>query len=456
MNRWIWPGGVAVVVAGATVAATLVGAQPVPETPFTASETRVSVVCPGFESPTATVEVAAASISPGLQTSTVTEPAAVSAADGFTVLKAPGAARRVSALLPGPFGATTSVSAADGADRGLSASGCATPSTDHWFTGVDIREVAQSEVVVANLDGTRASVDLTVYGADGKISAPRGVEVEPNSVETISLGTLDRVDGPVTVEVSSGDGRVAAFVRQRTWAGEEPLGADWLAETTAPATDVVVPGVPEGSGGRTLVVTNPGERTATVSIGTFMTSGPGEVAGASELEVPAGTTRTIDLAADLDGLSAALHLTSTQPVSAGVWLDTGDADARHDPAYTVGTTALPSDSLWPLALGSDAKTLLQLVNPGDAEATVTVTLGDSSRTGDPEEVTVPAGSLVEVALDKGATNLVRIRTEATTLRGALVSTATLGKVRGLAVVPLVAEDGRGEPATVVFDPHAGS
>ncbi|MFT4108680.1 DUF5719 family protein [Propionicimonas sp.] len=456
MNRWIWPGAVVVVVAGATVAATLSGAQSVPETPFTTSETRVSVVCPGFESATATVQVAADSISPGLHTSTVTDPSSVTGATGFTVLKAPGASRRVSALLPGPFGATTSVSASAGADRGLSASTCAAPSTDHWFTGVDIRDAAQSEVVVANLDGTRASVDLTVYGPTGRISAPRGVEVEADSVQTVSLGTLDRVDGPVTVEVSSGDGRVAAFVRQRTWAGEEPRGADWLAETTAPASDVVVPGLPAGSGARTLVVTNPGERTATVSIGTFMTSGPGEVAGASELEVPAGTTRTIDLAADLDGLSSALHLTSTQPVSAGVWLDTGAAGARHDPAYTVGTQALPADSLWPIALGRQARTVLQLVNPGDTEATATLTLGDSSRTGDPEEVTVPAGSLVEVDLARGATNLVRIRTASATLRGALVSTASLGKVRGLAVVDLAAEDGRSESATVVFDPHAGS
>lgn len=456
MNRWVWPGVVVGVVAIGTVSATLVGAQPVPQAPFAASETRVSVVCPSFQSPTADVRVAVAAVGPGLRTSPVANPNGGSDASGFRVLDAPGTSLRVSALLPDPFGGSTAVSAEVGSDRGLSASACAAPSTDHWFTGVDVRDVAQSDIVVANLDGTRASVDLTVYGDKGKVAAPRGIEVDGNSLQTISLRTLDRSPAPLTVEVSSGDGRVAAFIRQRTWAGTTPLGADWLAETTAPATDLVVPGIPSGSGQRTLVVTNPGDLTASVSIGTMMKSGAGEVAGANQLEVPPGTTRTIDLALGLDGQAGALRLSSTEPVTAGVWLDTGGGDASHDPAYTVATRPLPADSLWPLAMGKGATTVLQLANPGSADATATVTAGTGTAAGQPKEVTVPAGSVVQVALGQGATNLVRVQTAATDLRGALVSTARLGKVHGLAVVDLAADDTHSGEAPVVFDPHAGS
>lgn len=455
MNRWIWPGSVAGAVAVATVTASLVGAQPVPEEPFGASETRASVVCPGFSSATATVRIAAAA-GRGLRTGPVTDPAGAQDASGLHVVTAPPAPLRVSALLPEPFGATTTVSAAVGADRGLSAVACTAPGTAHWFTGVDISEDAQSEVVVANLDGTRASVDLTVYGSRGRIAAPRGLRVEGNAVQVISLGTIERTLGPVTVQVGSSDGRVAAFLRQRTWAGEEPLGADWVAETTAPAPQHVLPGVPAGAGERVLVVTNPGERTATVTLRSLTASGAGGIVGAEQLEVPAGTTRSIDLATGLDQLSGALALASTQPVTAGLSLDTGGTDARRDPALTVATAPLPADSLWPLAPGRGAATVLQLANPGETDTVATVTAATAADPGTPAQVPVPAGSVVEVEVPAAATVLVRVQTTAAGLHGALVSTARLGRVRGLAVVALPGDDGRNGEVPVVFDPHAGS
>ncbi len=457
MNRWIRPGAIAGVVAGATVAASLLGAQALPATPFAASETRVSVVCPGFESPTATVRVAAVATGQGLRTAPVAKPAQGSEASGLHVVGAPGTPLRVSALLPDPFGATTSVSAEAGGDRGLSAAACMPPATDHWFTGVDIRPVAQSEVVVANLDGTPVSVDLTAYGQDGRFAAPRGVRVDGNSVQTISLGTLDRLAGPITLEVSSSDGRVAAFVRQRTWQADVPLGADWLEASSAPATALVVPGIPAGEGVRTLVLTNPGDRTATVTVGSLGKGGPAGLAGIDQVEVPPETTRSVDLVTGLDGQPGALTITATQPVTAGVWLDAGGGDARHDPAYTVATRPLPGDSVLPLAVGRGASTLLQLANPGAEEATVTMTLtaGTNATPGQPQAITVPPGSVVEVPLARADAAAVRLQTGATDLRGALVSAARLGRVRGLAVIDWSADETRGA-APAVFDPHAGS
>lgn len=457
MNRWIWPGAVIAALGAVTAAASFVGPQPVPPAPFATSASRVSVVCPAFESVTATVRVAVAATGQGLRTSKVTEPNQGSDAGAFKVLTNTGQPVRVSAPLPDPFGATSVVVAENGPDRGLSASGCVVPRTDHWFTGVDVRTQAQSEVVVSNLDGTSASVDLTAYGEDGKVAAPRGVEVAGNSSTTISLGVLPRLAGPLTVRVSSSDGRVAAFVRQRTWQTDVPLGVDWLPSGTDPATDLVVPGIPEGTGARTLALTNPGERTATVTIGVLSDSGPIELAGSEQVEVPAGTTRTVDLSAGLAEQAGALKLTSTQPVTAGMWLDSGGDDSRRDPAYTVATAPLPADAVWPLAIGKSGRTVLQLANPGEAEASVSVTTSANADTpGQPKVVTVPPGSTITVAIDAAAASVVRVQTQATDLRAALVSTERLGKVRGLAVVDLAAQDGGGASAQVVFDPHAGS
>jgi hypothetical protein len=281
--------------------------------------------------------------------------------------------------------------------------------------------------------------------------------VAGNSSATISLGVLPRLDGPLAVHVSSSDGRVAAFVRQRTWQTDVPLGVDWLPSGTDPATDLVVPGIPEGVGARTLAVANPGERTATVTIGVLSNSGPIELAGSEQLEVPAGTTRTIDLAAGLAEQAGALKLTSTQPVTAGMWLDSGDDDARRDPAYTVATAPLPADAIWPLAVGKSGHTVLQLANPGEAAATVSVTTSaNAAAPGQPTVVVVPPGSTVSVPIVAAAATVVRVQTEATDVRAALVSTERLGKVRGLSVVDLAAQDAHGTSAQVVFDPHAGS
>ena len=457
MNRWVWPTSVVAGLTAVTLAASLVGAQPVPAAPFATSASRVSVVCPAFESVTATVRVGVAAAGPGLRTSRVSEPNQGSDAGTFTVLTDAGQPVRVSAPLPDPFGATTVVVAENGPDRGLSASGCVVPRTEHWFTGVDVRSQAQSEVVIANLDGTTASVDLTVYSEAGRVAAPRGVEVAGNASATISLGVLPRTAQPLTVRVSSSDGRVAAFVRQRTWALDVPLGVDWLPSGVEPATDLVVPGIPDGTGTRRLVLTNPGERTATVTIGVLSDSGPIELAGSEQAEVPAGTTRTVDLSAGLAGQAAALTLASTQPVTAGMWLDTGGGDARSDPAYTVATVPLPADGVWPLAAGKSARTELHLANPGEAEASVTVTTASGAKApGRPRVVTVPPGSTTVVRLDGATANVVRLQTTATGLRGALVSTVRLGKIEALAVLDLAAQDVRGASAQVVFDPHAGS
>lgn len=455
MNRWVWPSAVIVALAALTLAATMVAAQAMPETQVSVPASRVSVLCPAFESVTANVRMAAATVGTGLRTSPLSTPQQVSVAGGLKVLKDVAEPMRVSAPLTGPLGATSMVSATEGPDRGLSAAACLTPAIEHWFTGVDVGANAQSEVVLANLDGSTAAVDLTVYGGQGRIPAPRGVKVEGNATETVSLGLLPRSEHAVTVSVTSSDGRVAAFVRQRTWAGNTPLGADWLPSVAAPAAEVIVPGIPAGEGSRQLSVTNPGDRTATVTIGVLGLSGPIELAGAEQVEVPAGTTRKVDLTAGLDGQQSALKLASTQPVTAGVLLDTGTAQTKHDPAFTVGAQALPPDGIWPLAAGKTAVTVLQLANPGEVDATATVTASING-SGQARPVLVPAGSTLEVKLASAATNVVRVQTGATDLRGALITTQRLGAIRGLAVVGLLGETAQGGSAQVVFDPHAGS
>mgnify|MGYP001584117552 CR=1 FL=1 len=455
MNRWVPPGAVVVMVGVATVVASLTGAQAVPEQRVTAAPARVSMVCPAFASATASVKVVAAATGAGLQVAKLAADAADSSAGQQEVLANVTEPVRVSALLPDPFGASSFATASSGPARGISVAGCVEPRTEHWFVGVDVGAEAQADLVVVNLDGTAASIDLTAYSHDGRIAAPRGVEVAGNSSQAISLSSLPRGDDPVTIVASSSDGRFAAFLRQRSWSGDTSLGGDWLAGAAVPASEQVIPGLADGTGARRLVVANPNERTTTVTVGFLGTSGPGAVAGAEQFEVPPETTRVLDLTAGLSGQAVTLNLTSTQPVTAAVWQDTGEGEARHDPAFSAATPPLPSDSYWPLAAGAKARTTLVLANPAAEPATATVNVAANTKPAAPQEVSIPAGTQVEVPIPAAATNTVRIRTPATSLRGALVTTRKLGKVQGLAVWPLADQESGGTSASVVYDPRIG-
>jgi len=456
VNRWLLPGTVIGAVTLATIATTFVAARPVPEQRVTAAPARVSLVCPAFSSATASLQVVATATGSGLQVTKLSAAGNASSAGQFQVLKDAAEPVRVSALLPDPFGGSTFVTATDGPARGISAAGCVSPRTDHWFAGVDVRTEAQADLVVVNLDGTAASIDLTAYGPDGRIAAPRGVEVAGNAAEAISLSGLPRGGDPITIAASSSDGRFAAFLRQRSWSGETSLGGDWLAAASDPATEHVIPGLAAGAGARRLVVANPNERTTTVTVGFLGASGPGVVAGAEQLEVPAETTRVLDLTTGLGGQAVALTLTSVQPVTAAVLQDTGSSETKHDPAFSAAAPPLPSDSVWPLAAGKKASSVLALANPSAAEVKVTVTLGVAENVGDPQEVAIPAGVEVQVPLEQAATNTVRIRTESDVVRGALVVTRKLGKVQGLTVWPLADQESGTSSASVAFDPRLGS
>lgn len=455
MRPWIQPAAVVAVVVGAAVSGTLVGPQPIPQASFSAANTKASVVCPGLSSITAQARLGLATTGEEASTAPLGDPAKSTSIDPFTVQAKANDYLRLSALLPAAFGGVLTVQAASGPERGLSAVACGAPDIEHWFAGVDLRESAQSEVVVANLDQTSASVDLTIYTEDGAVPGPRGILVEGNADRTISLSNLERSAGPVTVQVASSDGRVAAFVRQRTWNGAAPLGADWLPAAAAPATDAVIPGLPAGAGERRLVLTNPSERTTTVKLSTLTTSGPGEPVGVNEVQLPAGATRSVDLGAALSEQPVALVLHSDQPVAAAVWADAGSRPAQHDPAYTAAGDPLASDSIWPVAFGKSFATVLQLANPTDAEQRVQLTAGTKAASGTPQEIVLAPQSITEVKLDAAAANLVRLQTESDRLHGALISTGRLGAVRAVSILDLAG--GRSvTPAEVVFDPHTGS
>jgi hypothetical protein len=455
MNRWLLPLGSAILLATVSVAGSLVAPAAVPQAELPTVATRSTVLCPAFDSATASRQVIAAATQAELRLAKLSAPQSPKTGSELVTVSQPSEPIRVSAERTGAFGATTAVTATDGSDRGLSLVRCVVPQPDYWFTGVEVSVDSGSEVDLVNLDGTRAVVDLTAYGPSGRLAASRGLVVDPNSEKKVSLALIQRGDQPITLRVTSSEGRVAAFLRQRSWGAARPLGADWLSASVEPATDVVVPGVPDGAGRRTLVIGNPGDRTAVVKVDVLGDSGVSNIVGADNIEVPAGATKAVELATGLGGAAAGLHLTSDQPVTAGLLADSGGTEDQIDPAGVGAAPALPADGIWPLALAKSATAAVSFTNPDSAGVTATVSIAGAT-TGQDTTVKIPAQSTVTFALPKASGYSIRIRTEATSLRAAVVARQNLGAVKGLAVLALVAPQIRSESIEVRYDPHLGS
>lgn len=460
MNRWLVP-GLTVVTVGATVALTMTvlpAATPPPASVPTIN-TRVTVVCPAFESATATVRVAATALADELRTAPLAEPDQAAEAAGVTVLTDQAQPVLVSAAGTSTFGAISLVRGSSGADRGLSATACEAPATARWFAGVLLTPDAQADLVLANSDTIDAAVDITIFGPEGRINAPgsRGIVVEPGTARSVPLSVLTTVDAPVTLLVESSAGRVSATLRQRLWQDTTVLGSDWIAPTQAPDTELVLPGVAAGEGTRELVVTNPGERTTAVSVESLGDSGRGALTGLDRLDLPANTTQSFDLGPGTAGEPIALRLESEQPIVAGIRQSSSEDAEKQDPAWASAVPAIGADGLWPVPAGAKATVRLLLANPGQADAELAVTLGDQQdMSGATLRQIVPAGSTVAVEIPGAATSWVRVQAAETSVRGALEITERLGGIDALTIVPLVTPRGADfEAPPVRFDPHAG-
>ncbi|WP_460766863.1 DUF5719 family protein, partial [Mariniluteicoccus flavus] len=347
----------------------------------------------------------------------------------------------------------------DGADRGLALARCVAPATTSWFTGLYAggsgpggRATTRSEVVLVNPDSTRADVDLRVLGPAGQIAAPggRGLTVPARSTRVVALESLVSERGALGVQVRASRGRIHATVRQRAGFGPLPGGMDLQVPSAQPSTVQVVPGIPDGPGERTLVVTNPGDRRTTAKVELMGPNGTFVPAEARTLDVNAGSTAQVSLAQGLAQEAGAVRVTTDQPVTAAVVAHASDDAATSDIAVQPA-----AERLGPTAIGAFAVTrgvvgAVVVTNLGVSDTVVGLRLvATDGRELKSAELPVRAGAtaLWEIAqVDQPAGVVVRSAKGATTHAGLVVTNAT---GPGLATTPLSAP----EPATTGADPE---
>lgn len=272
----------------------------------------------------------------------------------------------------------------------LDRSTCTDAGTDSWLL-VPAEVSDDIRLQLANSEQDAASVNVTVYTADGQQPAPggTGIPVAPESVVSRQVSDWTPADAPaVAIRVQSATGRVAAWL---TTGDAKADPATWGASVPA-TTSQLLPGLPGGGGTRQLVVMNPGERRAQVQVQALGPDGGYTPAGAADgVDVGAGSVAVLELDEGFSRVPVTLRLQSTQPVLAAL-------GAAGDQGRTVVTSAVPHAG--PAVVpGADVTSDLVLTNAGEEPGDVAITPLAGGR---PRTVTVAAASTLTVSKVAGA------------------------------------------------------
>lgn len=317
--------------------------------------------------------------------------------DATTVVEADGA------LAPG-LDAEMFTRGEAGAERGIASTVCAEPSTESWFVGASTVVDAGARLVLANPADADAVVDITFYGPDGMLrpSAGRGLTVPARTRSVIPLESLAPDVKWLAVAVRTRTGRVAAAVEQHRGSADEPHGVDWIPRAEAPGRRVVVAGVPGGLSAYTLLVANPGQTQADVSVQTATTDGQFTPVGLDSVQVPAESVVAVDATAALRSGPSSVVLTSNGDVVASVSLTArSSANALREIGYAGQAQPLTEPGVLAFVRGlpNTTDSLLLTAEGGDVTATVRPlqVVGENAPPA-PRSVTVPTGRTVELVL----------------------------------------------------------
>lgn len=297
-----------------------------------------------------------------------------------------------------------STRATTGSRRGIAAVACPSPATEFWFVGGATVVGSASELLLVNAEDVDAVVDVRIWTADGPADPRpgRGLTVGARSRLAVPLDRLAPDRDLLALQVQTSRGRVAAALRVIRTDGRTPLGVDWVPPGEPPAQEVVVPGLPQGPGRRTALLTNPGDTDALVSLELTTDDGQYVPEGLAAIGVPAGTSVSVDLSEPLAQTPAALRVRSDgAPVLAGVLVvDRQDGPIREI-AFAASTSTVDAPALLADVRLSPPTEVTLLLSATDGDAVLDlVPVSAPGGLPDRQRVEVPAASTVAVRLSR--------------------------------------------------------
>lgn len=319
----------------------------------------------------------------------------------------------------------------------LGALACTVPSPDQWFTGLGARADHDSVIELVNPDAGPAVADLTLLGSRlVSVRRLRGILIPGHKTITLDLGRVIPRATPFTAHVVVSRGRLAVDVLDSsTNLRTHRTTREWLPRQLVPATTNQLLGLPPGSGGRTLLLANPGENVvrAEVKVVTADTSFTPD--GLAPVSVPPGATVRVPLSKELGkalaGGALGVSVVADEPLTASL-LTTLD----HDRVLTVPAADVTAEAatLIPVSTGKAAKdnpVRAGLLLSADAAGSARVTAYDESgQKVLTKTVASQQGHTVSLELPRG-TAFVQVQPRGTPVRGAVLVTGD-----GATVIPL--------------------
>lgn len=319
--------------------------------------------------------------------------------------------------------AAQSAASSTSALKGFAASPCAEPTSSTWLVGGSTETGRTSLINLVNASDVNSTVDLAVYGEDGKVEGPglTGIVVAPGSQKVVPLsGFATGLASPVVHVVSRG-GQISSSLQVSVVRTLEAGGLDTVSASASPSRSVTVPGV--------IVHSDNALQTATGKDGygdllpILRTYVPGSVNAriAIEMRTADGTGATFSVTAQagqvtdipLDGLATGQYtafVTSNVPVVAGTRTSTLARDGDIDLAWAAAAPSLSGSTLFAVPTGPSPR--LVVANPTSKVVSATLSVRGKSAT----RLQVPSGGSVAVALSPGAVGSL---SEADGLRAAL-------------------------------------
>ncbi|CAN5242375.1 hypothetical protein BH09ACT10_BH09ACT10_24660 [soil metagenome] len=280
---------------------------------------------------------------------------------------------------------------------GLSLEQCSGARPESWFVGAGSTTRHFSTLRLTNLGDSRAVVDVKLFGVDGAVEVPKGkgIVLEAQEVRSIDLASIASGENELAVEVVAQRGAVASSMLDSSTSVFR--GTDWNGSSASPSRDVTISGISAGAPGRTLLLANPGDDSATVSVNVVSAKGTAVLEGLNDVNVSAGSVKAVDLPQTIGADPVSLRLVSSAPLTASV----RSSPTNVDFSYAAATEPLSGPSVVPLTLGKTfgASNVRIMAVPASTSVATTVVLEafDSSlRSLGTTKVDLPAGETTTI------------------------------------------------------------
>ncbi|MDN5851565.1 MAG: DUF5719 family protein [Actinomycetia bacterium] len=237
-----------------------------------------------------------------------------------------------------------------GLGGGMAVMQCPRSSSRAWFVGAGSTANHPGTLVLSNPTDVDAVVDVALYGAQEEIEVVggSGIVVKAGESKQVPLDELGTGEDELGVEVQATQGTVAASILDASGELNPYAGSEYLPVTARPSPSRVIAGIPRGSDERQLLVVNPGDRAANVSLAVVGKDGTSTPSGMESISVGSGAIKSVDLPDNLGKAALSLRLESKVPVTAAVRV-ISDGDV----AYAAANEAFSDPVVVPTRVGDE-------------------------------------------------------------------------------------------------------